>query len=106
MHNLFNTPATPETLVPARGLVRRLTHEGSTKLDYPEGSIPAQGEIRVLHNEAGGIVLLADRAGNPRLTGRVARLFATGELRLAGPAALIEFITTELATQWVTSPAN
>lgn len=30
----------------------------------------------------------------------------TGELRLAGPAALIKFITTELATQWETSQAD
>lgn len=62
--------------------------------------MPARGEVRVLNNESGGVILFAARANNPRLTGRVARLFSNGQLRLAGPAALVEFVTIELAAQW------
>ncbi|QLQ16312.1 MAG: hypothetical protein HZY73_12350 [Micropruina sp.] len=100
MRSLFNNAADPQTLVPARGRVRRLAQDGSNELDYPEGTTPARGEVRIIHNDAGGVILLTDPASNPRLTGRVARLFTTGELRLAGPTALAKFVTTELADQW------
>lgn len=101
MRNLTNTLTQLEAPAPARGLARQIKNtDDAIEVEFPQGTTPVRGELRVLHNEAGGVVLLATRAENPRLTGRVARLFSTGQLRLAGPAALAEFITNELSAQW------
>lgn len=40
MRNLINTPAAPEVLVPARGLVRRIGTGGTGETEFPREPCP------------------------------------------------------------------